>query len=202
MNIKSFIRTAVIAIFGILFFSVSSYAQFNMFGPGNYSPRKQGESAYEYGKRMAQEDIKRRKITELEAKIERLEFNLSCAWPENISDYTQEIRYYLTRQVNVGKSNMSLTAFPGKGEQGVSVRYRGNTPIGYCLIDENGKYADYWYFIGKVPSQDSWLCHYDGDDDVNAPYMYIKFSQDKQQINLLKSITSYFEIREIEMYQD
>ena len=145
MNIKSFIRTAVIAIFGILFFSVSSYAQFNMFGPGNYSPQRQGESAFEYGKRIAEESKKR-------AQYERCKYMLSCTWPEDMK-YTGKKRLYLEQTIIGSPVNGSLSAEPGREKEGIEIILKGNTIIGYVEIDAEGNYkSEYYSPIGFLES--------------------------------------------------
>lgn len=166
-----------------------AFAQWPIFGPGNGMNYRPGESSYEAGARLARESQER-------ARLEKTKYIRSATWPQNVTNYTREIRYYLTQTIMTDKSTLSMTTVPGIAEEGMSVRFYGDTPIGYARIDKNGDYSDeYWLKIGKVYSNEAgcyiWVC---GDETTGD--MFFKVSNDKELVNLI-SPSSFLQITNI-----
>ena len=177
MRVVSCIFKVVTFAFCLFISGGTAYAQWPIFGTGygNYRPQ---ESAFEAGARMARESMER-------AKLERTKYIRSATWPKDLTDYTKEVRYYLTQVIMMDKRIMSLTTVPGVSEEGMSVRFYGDTPIAYARINKNGEYSDeYWLKIGKAYSKEEgcyiWVC---GDETTED--MFFKVSYDKEQVNII-----------------
>ena len=104
--------------------------------PFQNNPQRPGESAWDYGYRIAKESQEK-------AIFNKTKYLRSCTWP-NKEDLkiTRRKRVYLEQSILADKRTTALSATPGEGDEGIELMFEGNLLIAYAEIDKNGQYKN------------------------------------------------------------